>query len=136
MLIEKDKEIDKEKPRKLVLDPFRELAMRMDMEQKHKISSLTDVAMVDPFKKSSLKKAINTVKNIDFFTEVYSEDIMEEVLDEMRKSDTIRPPKTVFVPDKALLRRIMRAMIMFGKEDHSKVLFRFGLKENFIFTQN
>ena len=128
ILIEKD--LGKEKPRKKrFLNPLIEMGMRMDMDQTNKIDKFTEIAMIDPFKKSSLKIAISTVKAFDFFLDVYPEEIMEEVYAEVKNNNSIRPPKTVFVPEKQLLRKCMRAMVKYSKEEHSKVLFRFGLRD-------
>ena len=86
--------------------------------------------MTDPFKtKKSLKEAISTVKCYDFFTDVYPQSVVTALLEAIKTKSSIKPPKTIFVPSQIVLRKSMRAMLKYGKEDHKQILYRFGLSE-------
>ena len=53
---------------------------------------------------------------------------MEDVREELKKYGYAKPPKTVFVPSRSVIRKMMRAVLKFGEQDdHDKFLLRFGL---------
>jgi hypothetical protein len=90
----------------------------MELEVDNEVESFEEVAMTNPFKtRKSLEKALSTVENYSFTTQVYSHSIMEAILESIAKKSSIQPPKTIFVPSRGLLRTIIRAAIKFGKKD-------------------
>ena len=52
------------------------------------------------------------------------------MISETKKGNPLKPPKTVFLPSKKILRQMIRALAQFGKDDHFRFLLRFALLEN------
>lgn len=112
-----------------------EVKMRMDMDRSNTIGSFEELGMMDPFRpEKSIREAIDLVYTFDFFSEAYPPQIMEPVNqhneEQKFKSNLIKLPNTVFLPSKALWRKIIRAVVKFGeKDDEDTFLLRFALVE-------
>jgi hypothetical protein len=118
-----------EKKNKLFGNAMIELSMRMSMDMKNKVESLEEIGMTDPFRtRKSLKDTISIVRTFDFYTEVYPNQVMSDIIAAIKVSSSIQPPKTMFVPGKKLTRKMIRAICKYGKtEDTEKFFLRFGL---------
>jgi hypothetical protein len=55
---------------------------------------------------------------------------MKAVFEAIENKTNIKPPKTVFMPGKNILRSMIRALIKYEKDDAEKLFLRFGLIEN------
>ena len=87
--------------------------------------------MADPFAtKASLVDAISHVKTFDFYTYVYPEAIIEQLLKEIALCENLVLPKCIFVPSQKLCRKIIKATLKFGGESEEKFFLRFGLVKN------
>ena len=76
------------------------------------MDTFEEIGMADPFDtKSSLAKTLTYVKQFDFYSEVYPNQVMTAVLEACQKKANIHPPKTVFVPTKKLLRKMIRSVL-------------------------
>ena len=56
---------------------------------------------------------------------------MKAIFEAIEAKTNIQPPKTVFIPSKELLRKMIRALIKYERDDPEKLFLRFGLIENF-----
>ena len=93
--------------------------------------------MCDPFRpQESIKETIEWVEGLDFKKDVYPSFMMKSIFEACRKKRNIKSPKTIFVPSKTLLRKMILAMIEFRDEDDHQFFLRFGFidKCNFFLT--
>jgi hypothetical protein len=88
------------------------------MDRVNKVLNFYELGMTDPFKtKKSLKDAISEVKTFDFFTEVYPEAVMKQITEAIKNEHEVQAPRCIFVPEKALLRQMMKALLKYGAND-------------------
>jgi len=67
----------------------------------------------------------------DFYTEVYPKYIFGAIIESIKKKETVKPPKCVFVPNKEVMRSMIKALVKYGSKDSDEVfLLRFGLITN------
>ena len=70
------------------------------------------------------------VKTFDFYTEIYPDQVVRQLLEAVRTQERVKPPRTIFLPEKNVCRMIIRALVEFGPKDpFKKLLMRFGLEE-------
>jgi hypothetical protein len=90
------------------------------MDLKNRINSFTELGMCDPFNfdqdlidaKAKVSKWKHNGLNV-------------------YKGVFLDMPKTIFLPKKSILKKIIRAVALFGKTEHRSLFFmRFGLLEN------
>ena len=64
--------------------------MRMSMDRKNKVESFEDIGMTDPFRtRKSLKESILNVQTFDFYTEVYPNQVMNDIIAAIKISSSI-----------------------------------------------
>ena len=103
------------------------------MDTTNKIKSFEIIGMVDPFMaKKSMQEAIKGAKKIDFNEPVYPKGVMKAKtnLKLIESGFRPKPPKTIFLPTKRLLRTMIRAALQFSDEETPQFLLRFGLVEH------
>ena len=106
--------------------------MRMEMDQVNRIETLEEICMADPFQPNKgMVKAKEVVDNYDYFTEVYSKSFIASIIEAVKTKEGIQSPRTIFVPTKEVLRKMIRAVIKFGDcKDRARFFLRFGVVEN------
>jgi hypothetical protein len=88
------------------------------MDRENKVSNFYELGMTDPFKtKKSIEDAISEVKTFDFFTQVYPLAVMRGIVEAFKNEEIGQAPKCIFVPEKALLRQMMKALLKYGVKD-------------------
>ena len=87
------------------------------MDRKNKVHNLVDLGLTDPFKtKKTIDDALLEVRTFDFWTEVYPDSVMDVILEAVRNKENVQPPKCIFVPDRVVIRHILKALVKF-KDD-------------------
>ena len=87
--------------------------------------------MFDPFNKKSFPMLKEMLSVYDFFTQVYPEQVMAGIITAVEEKRGIQPPKCIFVPEKELIRKMIKANILYGEKDSETIfLLRFGLLDN------
>jgi hypothetical protein len=82
------------------------------MDLKNKVVKLEDILVVNPFdKKNSWKECQHNLQMYDFFTQVYPDSIMKQLLDAVRCDGSIKPPKCIFIPDRKIMQTMIKANI-------------------------
>jgi hypothetical protein len=91
-----------------------------------------DVGMLDPFEiPKSFELAHEVLKQYNFYTEVYPDNVVSEILEATTEKRNMQPPKCIFVPSKKIVRTMIRAMAEYGATDSEECfLLRFGLLED------
>jgi hypothetical protein len=114
------------------IDQFVGLMYAIEMDHKNKIETFQSLGMCDPFDPiESIEEAISEMKTVDFYTHVYAESILSELLEATRYHRNIKPPKCVFLMEKELIVKIIRAVALYGNTDTKEAfLLRFGLLED------
>ena len=75
--------------------------------------------------------ALKEVKAFDFNEEIYPKNIMSPIIEAIKLNETFQHPKCMFVPDRQLVRKMVKALIRFGNmETYSEFFLRFGLVED------
>ena len=109
---------------------LKQVAFRMQMDRRNKVHTLVDLGLTDPFKtKKTIDDALLEVRTFDFWTEVYPDSVMEVLLEAVRNKENVHPPKCIFVPDRVIVRHILKALIKFKEDSDEIFLLRFGLHE-------
>ena len=53
---------------------------------------------------------------------------MESILKALEQNNTVQAPRCIFVPDKAIMNKMMKALLKYGTKDSKEIfLLRFGL---------
>ena len=75
--------------------------------------------MTNPFKTcKSMKNTVAHIKAMDFYNcNCYPKKQFWRYVEESKGDYRVKPPRTVFIPDKKLLRKMIRASIKFGPTD-------------------
>ena len=106
-----------------------QVAFRMQMDRTNTVSNFYELGMTDPMKtKESLKDALSEVGTFDFFTEVYPSSVMKSIVESIKNQEKVQPPKCIFMPDKSLLKQMIKGLLKYGAKDTEDIfLLRFGL---------
>ena len=106
------------------------LIRRMSLDRKNKIFSFEELGLFDPFEDNSVSKALQEVNQMKFSKEIYPDYIMGPLIRAVHQKNSIQHPKCIFVPDRQVCRKIIKALIRFGDTESSTEFFlRFGLVE-------
>ena len=110
--------------KKSVMTGITGLFFKFQMEMTKKVKRFEHAFVVDPFDKKSMFKVKQRISNLSFHDVETCYDKIEINSEEMIKC--------VFLPDKELIRTMIKANIKFAKKDtKEKFLFRFGLAEHY-----
>ena len=97
------------------LDGLTAIAFKIEMDLKNTTKSLEEVALMNPMDpKNSLKEAFEEFRILDFYTQVYPEAIVKEFLEAVLKGESIKPPKCIFLPNRDMMRIMIRANFEFA----------------------
>jgi len=100
----------------------------MEMDHKNQIAGFAELGLSHPSRpKRSMKKSLEIVNTYDFYTEVYDQGIMKEIMDGVAQRKNIKPPKCIFVPGRRLMRIMMNGVCRYGHEPEYKFFLRFGM---------
>jgi len=93
------------------LTPECDLVFRLD--KRNFIEKLIDAGMADPLLDTAItvQKALGTIRTIKMCKDIYPEKIMTEAL----HTDT--PPKMIFLPDRELVRYIIKGLVTKEKQE-------------------
>jgi hypothetical protein len=96
------------------------------MDMKNTVKSFIRIGGSDPLRPlHSVKRALRYIKRIEFDKKVYSAQFLGTQID---KTARIRAPNCIFLPEKQMFKRMVRAFHKYGKEDSEETfLLRFGL---------
>jgi len=114
---------------------FRDLMQRMAMDRDNTVDSFEEMGLTDPIESQvSLVEARKVVSNLEFETSAYPLKVIcpiyKDVIDHPY-DDVYTYPKCIFMPSRALLRKIFPVMVKFAsQESDQEFLLRFGLLEN------
>ena len=71
---------------------------------------------------------MSEVKTFDFYTEVYPQSVMQSLIEALVNKEKVQAPKCIFVPDKRLIKEMIKALLKYGPKDSEEIfLLRFGL---------
>lgn len=73
------------------------------LEKKNFIASFEEIGLFDPFVTNNRVKTEKKINEISLFKNIYPDKLMDED----------RPPKCVFLPDKAVFRKIIKMQIKY-----------------------
>ena len=97
--------------------------MQLEMDRENKISDLTEICMVNPFK-TSVDEVTENISGFNFFTPVYADQIIEE-------SGDFTLPKCIFLPSESVMKTFIKANISFANTDTlEQFLARFAILNN------
>jgi hypothetical protein len=111
----------------------------MEMDRHHKIHSFEEIGMTNPFSlkkktgnlnnlNTSIDMAIMNMKVLRFAVEVYPSSVTRSLTEAIRTGKPCRPPKCVFVPEKHLIRIMIKSVLKYGNyESKEDFLLRFGI---------
>jgi hypothetical protein len=81
------------------ISSFLQLKLQMELDFVNKIDSFNCLGMADPFETSTtMTEAGAYIFRLDFFSQVYPESVIRE----MTRTDTIKPPRCIFLPYRAM----------------------------------
>ena len=105
---------------------FDDLVKRMTLDSDSKIQSFEEIGLFDPFNLTSIYQSMTLTQAYNFDTDIYPEPVMSAFKESLHEK--IQYPKCIFAPDRALCRKMIKALIKFGNEEESEEFFmRFGL---------
>merc|ERR1712166_1648243 len=108
-------------------DDMLRVQARLEMDLLHKVECLSELGMTDPFHyKASAAKGKSMVEGLDFYTALYPRAVMEAILEAIAQKRGARS-KCIFVPEKEVMRLMIRAVARYGKLELPDFLLRFGL---------
>jgi hypothetical protein len=85
------------------------------MDTTNRVEKFEDVLMFDPTKKSnSIQSVMKAAEQLNFYTQVYPEHIMEDYEYHARVNGAIKPPKCIFLPTKDLIRKMIDTNLKFA----------------------
>ena len=100
------------------------------MDRRNKVEDLINLGLPDPFNtKEAIDDALLEVKTFDFWSEVYPNSVMEVLIEAVRNKENVHPPRCIFVPNRDVIRTIIKALIKFKDDNDEIFLLRFGLHE-------
>jgi hypothetical protein len=86
------------------------------MELNHTIESFEELGMINPFdRKKSIELADVMLRIYDFYVDVYPDAVMEIILRAVAEKTNVQPPKCIFIPDKSLMRLMIKALVKWHK---------------------
>jgi hypothetical protein len=99
---------------------------------KNTISSFTSLQLINPYSDRGLEDAQNALIPVTFSVDVYPKKIIKELIETSEAKGTpIKPPKCIFLPNKQMIRQMIRAAMKWGKTDTEEAfLLRFGLLDD------
>lgn len=99
---------------------------------KNTISSFTSLQLINPFSDRGLEDAKNALIPVTFSIDVYPKKIVAEIIEKSETTGTvIKPPKCIFLPNKQMIRLMIRAAFKWAKTDTEEAfLLRFGLLDD------
>jgi hypothetical protein len=102
------------------------------MNLKDEIDCLSDLIMYNPLEGKKQKEvARKTLKQYDFFTQVYPVNVLGLLLEAVRTKKSIKPPPCIFMPSKKVIKDMVISNLKFSKKDTiENFLLRFGLLDN------
>jgi hypothetical protein len=96
-------------------------AIQQELDRKNRYHDYIELGMCDPNDPDSYVAAMDYITSLEFDSNIYAGQTLSY----------LKPPKSVFIPTREFARKMMRALIDFGKTDPRDVFFaRFGLLEN------
>lgn len=85
------------------------------MELNNTVENFEELGLVDPFNlKSSMEVAEMELKIFDFYIDVYPNAVVEACLKAVKEKSNFRPPKCIFIPNKEMMRTMIKALIMWN----------------------
>jgi len=100
------------------------------MDLKNEQTSFEALLILDPNNKKSLEECEKVAQEIDFYTNVYPDSVIDPLIYNSKVKRSIIPPKCIFLPSKDMMRTIVKANLKYGKKDNlQEFLLRFGLLE-------
>jgi hypothetical protein len=95
------------------------MRLRLDLDTTNRIDSLDSVCMMDPFNvKSSAEEVIDNISIFDFFTQVYPDKIIEELLEQHEETGLFSLPKCIFMPEKHIMKTFIHANLKYARTDN------------------
>ena len=93
--------------------------MRIELSRRNKVCSFASIGCCDPSKEKSHKQALKSMNELMLEDEVYEDMNIGK-----------RPPKCIFIPDKKMVRIMIKAVLNFkDRESHEAFIMKFGLME-------
>ena len=86
-----------------------------EMETVKRIGSFRSLGMFDPTdSEATLEDALSYIQQIDYRKEVYL-NLKMEACAAAFGPNSVKPPKSIFMPTRKFIRKMMRAMIKYGR---------------------
>jgi hypothetical protein len=90
--------------------------------------------MINPLKvKESCGKIEEKINGMEFYDNgsAYPKELMDQIEENVYSGDDLSPPKCMFLPNKSLIRTMVKANCRFSKRDSlEQFLLRFGMRQN------
>ena len=94
-----------------------QICMQLEMDRTNQVESLEELLMFNPLNPESPSLVQETIKTHDYYTSVYPDHIMDEVYENVASKRSIRPPKCIFMPSREVVRIMIKANILYSKQD-------------------
>ena len=116
---------------KEIFTNFDRASMLMEMDTDAQVMTFEELCMTDPFPKDTsfdLAKIKVYQFNLDKEIYPYPKMIKSEITESLKSKGRAPPPKAIFMPNRLLIRTMIKTCVEYGQKENMVVFFRrFGL---------